>query len=244
MDRETLSNYGWITIVTLVLAVMLALATPFGTYVGDGVVSIARGYVATSEKKMSEDNINKMGDSFSDKFENGVATEDTTRPSGTLIPTGATYTKADGTTLEGNGTNKFPDATTGDTYEEGNYKYTYNKGGEYGTEWSARIKDKTKTEYGTILSEISGVPMTNMGGTFNGCFSLITAPTIPNSVTDMSWAFYRCASLTGTIEINVNPTNYSRCFYGTTQPITLTGSSPILSELAATSTNDNVTVKS
>ena len=60
MDRETLSNYGWITIVTLVLAVMLALATPFGNYVGNGVVSIARGYTKTSEKKMSEQEVNDI----------------------------------------------------------------------------------------------------------------------------------------------------------------------------------------
>ena len=36
MDKETLSNYGWIVICVLVLAVMLALATPFGTFVADG----------------------------------------------------------------------------------------------------------------------------------------------------------------------------------------------------------------
>ena len=30
MDKETLSNYGWIVICVLVLAVMIALATPFG----------------------------------------------------------------------------------------------------------------------------------------------------------------------------------------------------------------------
>ena len=73
MDRETLSNYGWITIVTLVLAVMLALATPFGTYVGDGVVSIARGYVDTSEKKLNNDNVKEMGSKWDGKFENGVS---------------------------------------------------------------------------------------------------------------------------------------------------------------------------
>ena len=36
MDKETLSNYGWIVICVLVLAVMLALATPFGTFIADG----------------------------------------------------------------------------------------------------------------------------------------------------------------------------------------------------------------
>ena len=35
MDKETLSNYGWIVICVLVLTVMIALATPFGTFVAD-----------------------------------------------------------------------------------------------------------------------------------------------------------------------------------------------------------------
>ena len=30
MDKETLSNYGWVVICVLVLVVMIALATPFG----------------------------------------------------------------------------------------------------------------------------------------------------------------------------------------------------------------------
>ena len=57
MDKQTLSNYGWVIILTLVLAVMLALATPFGTYVGDGVVSIVRGYTQTSDTVIDEENI-------------------------------------------------------------------------------------------------------------------------------------------------------------------------------------------
>ena len=32
MDKETLSNYGWVVICVLVLVVMIALATPFGKY--------------------------------------------------------------------------------------------------------------------------------------------------------------------------------------------------------------------
>ena len=39
MDKETLSNYGWIVICVLVLSVMIALATPFGTYVSNAVKS-------------------------------------------------------------------------------------------------------------------------------------------------------------------------------------------------------------
>jgi hypothetical protein len=31
MDKETLSHYGWIVILVLILAVLLALASPFGS---------------------------------------------------------------------------------------------------------------------------------------------------------------------------------------------------------------------
>ena len=69
MDKQTLSNYGWLVIVTLILAVMLALATPFGTYVGDAVVSIANGYVQASNNAIDEDNIATNEDKWDSKFD-------------------------------------------------------------------------------------------------------------------------------------------------------------------------------
>ena len=69
MDKQTLSNYGWLAIVTLILAVMLALATPFGTYVGDAVVSVANGYVGASNNAMDNDNIGKMEQQWDDKLQ-------------------------------------------------------------------------------------------------------------------------------------------------------------------------------
>lgn len=43
MDKETLSNYGWIVICVLVLAVMIALSGPFGTFVAHAVKSTTQG---------------------------------------------------------------------------------------------------------------------------------------------------------------------------------------------------------
>ena len=43
MDKETLSNYGWIVICILVLSVMIALATPFGSFVSEAVQSTTQG---------------------------------------------------------------------------------------------------------------------------------------------------------------------------------------------------------
>ena len=72
MDKQTLSNYGWLVIVTLILAVMLALATPFGTYVGDAVVSVANGYVGASNNAMDDDNIAANQEKWESKLDFGV----------------------------------------------------------------------------------------------------------------------------------------------------------------------------
>ena len=113
--------------------------------------------------------------------------------------------------------------------------------------------------------------VTSMSSTFSGCTGLTTAPEIPNSVTYMSWTFSRCTglttapeipnsvtsmhgtfsgctNLTGEITINANLNSsekwtYADCFSDTTKPIQLTGTCTILSKLAETSSNGNVTVK-
>ena len=43
MDKETLSNYGWIVICVLVMVVMIALATPFGSFISEAVQSTTKG---------------------------------------------------------------------------------------------------------------------------------------------------------------------------------------------------------
>ena len=52
MDKETLSNYGWIVICILVLSVMIALATPFGSYIGNAVKSTTQGLFDVQQKAM------------------------------------------------------------------------------------------------------------------------------------------------------------------------------------------------
>lgn len=43
MDKETLSNYGWIVVCVMVLAVLLALASPFGSFVATAIKSTTQG---------------------------------------------------------------------------------------------------------------------------------------------------------------------------------------------------------
>ena len=74
MDKNTLSNYGWIVIAVLVLAVMIALATPFGKYIESGVKSTTEGLFETSEKAM-----NVVGMTAGDgNFEDGYGEASTT----------------------------------------------------------------------------------------------------------------------------------------------------------------------
>lgn len=219
MDKETLSNYGWIVICVLVLSVMIALATPFGDYISTAVKSTTQGLFDTNKNALNSTGLINVGDqSFSDGTDtggsgNGNQTTEIKREAGSIIPDGAKYTKADGTTLDGNGTNTFPDApTTKDTYEEGDYKYTYNRGYDYGTEWSVEVKDKTKTEYESLISEIAGKSLTNMANTFSSCKSLVTAPKIPDTVTSIYQTFYSCESLTTAPEIPSGVTNVFATF--------------------------------
>ena len=72
MDKQTLSNYGWLVIVTLILAVMLALATPFGNYVGEGVASVANGFVGTANNATDEDGIKSNENIWEAKLEHGI----------------------------------------------------------------------------------------------------------------------------------------------------------------------------
>ncbi len=97
----------------------------------------------------------------------------------------------------------------------------------------------------TSLTTAPVIPegVTDLYRTFRGCTSLTSAPVIPESVTGISELFYGCTSLTGIVEIHANPTDYELCFAYTQQPITLTGSSTMLSQLAATATSGNVTVQ-
>ena len=48
MDKETLSNYGWVVICVLVLVVMIALATPFGNYIAQAVKNTTEGLFGAS----------------------------------------------------------------------------------------------------------------------------------------------------------------------------------------------------
>ena len=64
MDKETLSNYGWIVICVMVMSVMLALATPFGSYIAGAVGNTTQGLFDTNQKALESANIEIMQQEF------------------------------------------------------------------------------------------------------------------------------------------------------------------------------------
>lgn len=53
MDKETLSNYGWVVICVLVLVVMIALATPFGKFIASAVKNTTKALFNVTSKALN-----------------------------------------------------------------------------------------------------------------------------------------------------------------------------------------------
>ena len=238
MDKETLSNYGWIVICVLVLAVMIALATPFGSYVADGFKAAYKGFGDTNTE-VTDMMYSAVGGTKvpascgieghykgDNRGTHGIPATDcpkghkyTCECVSWIVPEGGTYTmdRAVNGKKVYNAGEALPNhyAPIGDDiYENEDYKYIY--GINYNPNWSVEVKDKTKTEYGEILSEIAGKPVNYMKDTFKNCTSLTTAPVIPNSVTHMIDTFRGCTSLTTAPVIPNNVTYISGTFRGCT----------------------------
>lgn len=68
MDRNTLSHYGWIVVLVLILACLLAFASPFGLFVADGVKAFAAGFVDTNNAALSNEHIQNIQDEWEEQL--------------------------------------------------------------------------------------------------------------------------------------------------------------------------------
>ena len=96
-----------------------------------------------------------------------------------------------------------------------------------------------------VLKEIPNIPddVNNMYQTFFSCRELENVDiTIPKNVTNIQQTFFDCTNLEGKITINCNPENYENFLQWTTKPITLTGESNMLNQIATSSGRGDVTV--
>lgn len=99
----------------------------------------------------------------------------------------------------------------GDTYIYGDYIYTFQihpltyKGTE-SVEWCVRVRDKSQSEYGTILTSIDNHPVTMADSTFHDCTKIKKSPRIPDTITVMLYTYAHCTSLE---RVEKLPTNLS-----------------------------------
>ena len=188
MDKNTLSSYGWIVILVLVLSVMIALATPFGQFIASGVKSTTQGFFDVQQKALGIVGLNIGNQNFGDT-EGGGGSEPVVPGYNHDAPE---LHPNDGTT---------PTINTVYTTEDYEYCYcAYWNGSRWQIKgdmngWGVRVLDKTKSEYGPILESINGKPVTYIYSTFSGCSSLINAPVMPRNAVDMTSAFSDCVSL-------------------------------------------------
>lgn len=222
MDKQTLSNYGWIVIVTLILAVLLAMATPFGNFVGDAVVNVANGLVGTSNSATDEDNIKNKEKEWMDKLNGGVENpnDDTTElPSEPEPEPEPDLPSYDATAPELNP----DDGTTpqnGDVYYFGDYKYTYTHGtgtytkGGWKVTLNLEVTDKTKSSYGPILESINKKPIIALDSTFEDCKNLVESPIIPSQTQSIKFAYKNCTSLETAPKIPDDMMYMINTFYG------------------------------
>ncbi len=61
--------------------------------------------------------------------------------------------------------------------------------------WTPAVIDRTKSSYGEIVRSINGKTINNLFCTFQNCSNMVSAPTIPETVTSISMAFYKCSRL-------------------------------------------------
>lgn len=69
MDKTTLSQYGWIIIISLALSALFVLATPLGTGMADSVVALIRGTTIFSNEAYSDDSIKEQTDYMENLFD-------------------------------------------------------------------------------------------------------------------------------------------------------------------------------
>ena len=215
MDKSTLSNYGWIVIVTLVLAVMLALATPFGTFVGKGASNVIKTFVQSSDSAVDEDNI----DTKSEDWDIYLNNDDYNHKG--VVPEGGVYTDVNGNVYTKG--DSFPELQTGDEYQYGDYTYKCTAR----TGFRAYVKDTTQETYGPMLDTINGIPVAYLMNLFSTCTNLKYLDEnfrMPSQAINCNAMFRNCKSIeyiSGNFVIPKTVKSISSMFYQCTSLKTL-----------------------
>ena len=165
MDKETLSNYGWIVIAVLVLVVMIALATPFGSFISGAVQSTTKGLFDVNKSALDNTGlINIAEQEFDVPDMNHGAEETPIAPEVELITfsvDGVTYQAEEGMTWA-----QWIDSSynTANAYTDGAVRVVFpNNAGYY-----VKYKDLSGSIYGHMQVVANQELITSLSGEYNG----------------------------------------------------------------------------
>ena len=209
MDKSTLSNYGWIVIAVLVLSVMIALATPFGQYIENGVRSTTEGLFSTSQ--------NAMNSAFGDL---GVEVKDQTFEEG--------YTGGQAGTTPNNPetppTEEPEELVAGATFSDGTF-----------LTWDELQMEANGEEY---MYDSYAISSTSIGDyAFADCSSLVSI-VLPNTITIIGERAFAYTSLTVAPLIPKSVQHLDACIFAGCNSITEVRYDGTLNEFSKITTND------
>ena len=208
MDKETLSNYGWIVILVLVLSVLLALATPFGLFITDAIKSTTAGLFDVNKNALDIAGIVVPDQEFENVDDGYDHNAPELNPSNT-IPTGGYYGNMNLETMEVVWYDEMPATVSeNDVYLYGDYFYGFV---DPYVGWDVALAvdemaaifpagyettNKNQTSYDPILESINGKPIVALSYTFNECVNLTELPVIPKNTKCLTGTFGYCTSIT------------------------------------------------
>lgn len=160
---------------------------------------------APSEDIPSEDNPSEDVPS-----EDTSGEPDSAEPTAYIVPEGCTYYYADGTEISAGNEVRSP-AAEGDRLVDKMYEYTYSTDIDG---WKASTIASTLFGCDPFRAEINCKPLISLAGIFAGDMFLGECPEIPDSVTDLRYAFYNCSSLAVAPTIPDGVIDMEATFYG------------------------------
>ena len=216
---------------TMVIAVMIALATPLGEYMQTVALNITNAFITVGEKATDKENIDKYEDMWQDKIDDLTAGHKYTQVHNDIIPVGAVYlvgitdtslTAQEGATTKYGKGDAFPVPQKGDVYvyREYIYKYGYENDGTKwvpatcGTSWGIAVLDKTRTDYEEPITELNHEKITCYANLFKGNTSLLSGIGIEDHVTHMTSTYEGCSLLIEVPNIPTSATEFERTFAG------------------------------
>ena len=149
MNKELFSHFGWIVIVAVIMAALMVVATPFGVYVGDGMLSIFSGYKQTGDAAQGD--IDKKGKEWENMLYDDETYTAIFETDGGIWGTGGSSTKT--VSYDAKTTLKAPDTVSREGASFMGWKVTVEAGNWEGTFFDTSDQQKLsgdKGKYGNV----------------------------------------------------------------------------------------------